>query len=1098
MNSKLLKIIIKMSKICIYGIVLQISFYTLAVASVGSAQNKSVNEIFVDFTLDNPSSLDKVLAHIESSTDFKFSYIDQELNTSSYEVNINSNDLNLGVVLSEISKQTDLSFRRVNDNIFIRKGETGVKPIEEVMTLEKVSIKGVVTDEEGEGLPGAAVQETGTTNGTVTDVNGNFSLIVEEGNTIEVSFVGYISQTIEIGNNSVLNISLKVNIEALEEVVVVGYGTQRKSDLTGSVASVGKERLELVPNVNFTQALRSAVPGIQIDQNSAGAEGGDVEITIRGRNSINGDNKPFIVLDGIPYAGDISDINPSDIESMSVLKDASSVAIYGTRGSNGVILIQTKRGSAGKASINYSGYYGITQISSYPKPLTGSQFAEFKEEREPGSMTESELEVLNSTGGVDWIDLATQTGIKQQHTLSVSGGTEGTKYFLSATYLDVKGIAVNDIFKRYSLRFNLDQKITDWLTIGTSTQLSTADRSGRSAQFSGEQGAYTMNPLTKAFEDDGSYTIFPWEEDPFFYNPLTNSLAIDDDVTHKVFTNNFIDIAIPFVEGLSYRLNTGVEYYSWEQGTYFGRNTSRGVTNNGEADVRNRTGENYTVENIVNYDKTINKHNFKVTGLYSFQQEKFEDRRLQSSGFTSDLLSYYQASQGQIILPTSNSTERATLSSMGRINYGFDSRYLITLTGRSDGFSAFGENTKYGFFPSVAVGWNISNEAFFSPVSISNLKLRASYGKSGNQAIAAYETLSKYGEKNYVFGQSTSAGFFPTTLGAPDLGWETNTSLNLGLDFGIWGDRVQGSVDFYQANVSDLLFPLQIPSVYGIQVITANAAKVRNTGLEFNVSSYNIHKTNFSWSTDFNFSWNKNEIVDLPGGVDDVTSKLFIGKPITQNFGLEFDGIWQEGDDFLSSAQPDAYPGDIRVVDAGGGPNGEPNGKIDVDNDRTFQGQRDPKMIWGMNNTFTYGNFSLLVFIHGVHGVTRIFDLEPDVYTGVRRNTIERDYWSAENSSNDFPANRVSIPGDNTYGGVNPYEVYNYVSADFIRIKDITLSYDFSSTLREKLRLKSLKVYANVRNLFTITKYPGLDPELDSQDEIPLQREFIIGLNVGI
>lgn len=1087
-----------MSKICIYGIVLQISIYTFAVASVGSAQNKSVNDISVALNLENPASLDQVLTYIERSTDFKFSFIDQELNTSSYKISLKSKDLNLGEVLAEISKQTNLSFRRVNDNIFIRKSEAGAKAVEEVMNLDKVSIKGVVTDDSGEGLPGATVQESGTTNGTVTDVDGNFSLEVEEGAVIDVSFVGFETQRLEVGNNTIFNISLKVNVEALEEVVVVGYGTQRKSDLTGSVATVGKERLELVPNVNFTQALRSAVPGIQIDQNSAGAEGGDVEITIRGRNSINGDNKPFIVLDGIPYAGDISDINPSDIESMSVLKDASSVAIYGTRGSNGVILIQTKRGNAGKASVNYSGYYGIAQISSYPKPLDGTQFAEFKEEREPGSMTESEKEVLNTTGGVDWIDLATQTGVKQQHTLSVSGGTTDTKYFVSATYLDVKGIAVNDIFKRYSLRVNLDQKIADWLTVGTSTQLSTADRSGRSAQFSGEQGAYTMNPLTKAFEDDGSYTIFPWEEDPFFYNPLTNTLAIDNDVTHKVFTNNFIDVSLPFVPGLSYRLNTGVEYYSWEQGTYFGRNTSRGVTNNGEADVRNRTGENYTVENIVNYETAINKHNIKVTGLYSFQQEKFEDRRLQSSGFTSDLLSYYQASQGQIIVPTSNATEKATLSTMARINYGYDSRYLLTLTGRRDGFSAFGDNTKYGFFPSVAVGWNISNEAFFTPVVISNLKLRASYGKSGNQAIDAYETLSKYKEYNYVFGQSTSAGFFPETLGAPDLGWETNTSLNVGLDFGIWKDRVQGSVDFYQANVSDLLFPLQIPSVYGIQEITANAAKVRNTGLEFNVSTYNVHKTNFSWTTDFNFSWNKNEIVDLPGGIDDVTSKLFIGKPITQNYGLEFDGIWQTGDDFLSSAQPDAYPGDIRVVDAGGGPDGGPNGKIDVDDDRTFQGQRDPKMLWGMNNTFSYGNFSLLVFIHGVHGVTRIFDLEPDVYTGVRRNTIEREYWSATNATNDFPANRVSIPGDNTYAGVNPYEVFNYVNADFIRIKDITLSYDFSSSVREKLRLKSLKVYANVRNLFTITKYPGLDPELSSQDEIPLQREFIIGLNVGI
>ncbi|MEP4133395.1 MAG: SusC/RagA family TonB-linked outer membrane protein, partial [Cyclobacteriaceae bacterium] len=616
----------------------------------------------------------------------------------------------------------------------------------------------------------------------------------------------------------------------------------------------------------------------------------------------------------------------------------------------------------------------------------------------------------------------------------------------------------------------------------------------------GEHGAYTMNPLIKAFNEDRSYTIFPWQEDPFFYNPLTQTLALDDDVTNKVFTNNFLDVKLPFIPGFSYRLNTGVEYYSWEQGTYFGRNTSRGTTNGGEADVRNRVGENYTVENIINYDRNFNKHTLKFTGLYSFQQQKFEDRRLQSMGFTSDLLSYYQASQGTVITPSYAVSESVILSSMARINYGYDGKYLLTLTGRRDGYSAFGENTKYGFFPSAAIAWNVHNETFFVPLEsvMSSLKLRVSYGKSGNQAVPAYETLSKYGERNYVFGESTSAGFFPTTLGAPDLGWETNTALNIGVDFGLFKDRVQANLDFYRANISDLLFPLQIPSIYGPTEITANAAEVRNTGFEFSVSSYNVNKGAFTWTTDFNTSYNINEIMDLPGGIDDVSSKLFIGRPITQNYGLKFEGIWQEGDDFLSSAQPDAYPGDVKVADIGGGPNGGPNGKIDVDEDRTFQGQRDPKVIWGMNNNFSYGNFSLSVFMHGVHGVTRIFDVEPNVYTGVRRNTIKRDYWSSDNPSNKFPANRISIEGINNYPGVNPYGVYNYVSADFIRVKDITLAYDVPSSVLAKLGLSTLKIYVNTRNLLTFTKYPGLDPELSSQDEIPLQKEFILGLNVGL
>ncbi|MEQ9307467.1 MAG: SusC/RagA family TonB-linked outer membrane protein, partial [Marinoscillum sp.] len=573
-----------MSKLCIYGIVIQLSVYTLAFALDGKSQYKSVNDIEVRFSFEEPVRLAKVLAKIEESTEFHFAYIDSFLE-SSYTLTGLSEEQTLGDLLTSISKQTDLAFRRRNNNIYIlkKKANDSKAVIEIIEQTETVS--GKVVDEIGEPLPGATIMIKGSTTGTVTDLSGTFELNASPGDIMIVTFVGYLAEEVTVGANTDYTIALEPDISSLEEVVVVGYGTQRKSDLTGSVASVGEQRLNLVPNVNFTQALRSAVPGILIDQNSAGAEGGDVEITIRGRNSINGDNKPFIVLDGIPYSGDISDINPSDIKSITVLKDASSVAIYGTRGSNGVILIQTKRGNTGKASINYNGFYGVTDIVNYPKPLTGEQFAAFKEEREPGTLTETELEVLNTTGGVDWIDLATQTGIKQQHSLSISGGTTDTKYFVSGTYLDVKGIAINDEFKRYSFRVNLDQNITDWLSFGTSTQLSLSDRSGRSAQFSGEHGAYTMNPLTKAFNDDGSYTIFPWQEDPFFYNPLTQTLALDDDVTNKVFTNNFLDVEIPFIPGLSYRLNTGIEYYSWEQGTYFGRNTSRGTTNGGEADV---------------------------------------------------------------------------------------------------------------------------------------------------------------------------------------------------------------------------------------------------------------------------------------------------------------------------------------------------------------------------------------------------------------------------------------------------------------------------------------------------------------------------------
>jgi len=651
------------------------------------------------------------------------------------------------------------------------------------------NITGKVTGDDGMGIPGVAILVKGTTEGTITNQDGIYSIDVTADAVLVFRYIGYSTQEKAVGSETEINIALELDAENLEEVVVVGYGTQRKSDITGSVASISSERLEMVPNTNIGQAIQGAIPGVSIVSNSAGAEGNDNAIIIRGRNSMLASNRPLIVLDGSPYNGSLSEINPTDIASIEVLKDGSASAIYGSRGANGVILVTSKKGKSGKPSFTYDGYYGIQTIADMPDMMTGEEFYEFKNIREPGIMTTSEEEIYQSGTGVNWLDLATQNGYKQQHSLSVSGGTEKVRYYMSGSYLDVKGVAVNDLFKRTSVRINLDVKITKWLTFATNSQLSSADRGGRAASWGGDGGAFSMNPLTSSHDENGQLTVYPWPEDNFFGNPLEGNLVRDSDKSYKVFTNNYIKIDFPFVPGLSYKLNTGIEYTHRARASYYGMDTKTGFESLGSSDTRTDLDRDVLVENILSYSKEFGKHNIFLTGLYSYQGNKETQHRLEASGFPNDVLTWYQGDVASLVEPSYEFGEFTILSSMLRANYAYDNRYLITLTARRDGYSGFGDNTKWGNFPSVALGWNIANESFM-PDLASTLKLRLSYGQNGNQAVDPYESLARMSTRSYLDGGLSAAGYYPNKLGTPDLGWESTTSLNIGIDYGLFNDRV--------------------------------------------------------------------------------------------------------------------------------------------------------------------------------------------------------------------------------------------------------------------------------------------------------------------
>ena len=954
-------------------------------------------------------------------------------------------------------------------------------------------ITGKIYSSEGQILSGATVNVTGSKLKTTSKEDGSYSITIPNGvsDILTFTYVGYINLSIDTKKDLFEKIILQRDESALNDVVVVGYGSQKKRDVTGAVVSLSKDRLAQLPNTNIAQALQGALPGIQINTNSGGAEGNDVSIVIRGRKSISASNGPLIVWDGIPYDGGISELNPNDIESIEVLKDASAAAIYGARGSNGVIIVTSKQGKKGKLNITYDGSYGSQEITNKPELLTGTQFYDFKKNRlnAPNVISPAEQAIYDAGKFVDWYSLATQKGSRSQHSISVAGGSDKVSFYFGGTFLDVDGVAVNDRFKRYSLRPNLDIKVTPWLTIASSTQFSLQNRDGLPVEFQDSRntggGANFFNPLSAPYNADGSIALYAYADYPPSRNPLSSLLVKNNDNSYRVFTSNSVKIDMPFIIGLSYKLNTGVEYENTVRKTYSGRDVAAGFEAGGLATNYSSVTKNLTVENIVNYTREFGKHAINTTLLYSSQSNEFDRDQLNGQGFPNDVLTNYQMASATLLTPSAVYFKQNLLSQMGRLNYGFDGKYLLTLTARRDGFSGFGTTKKYGVFPSAAVAWNIHKESFFkNSAVINNLKLRASYGVNGNQAVSAYSSLAGLSSAPYLTGSTVLPGYVPNGLANEQLGWESTKSLSLGLDFGILKNRIQGSIDYYSAKTSDLLLNRAIPSVQGFTRILQNIGKTANTGIELGLTTINVQNKDFTWSTNLNLSKNNNKIVDLYGdGRDDVANSWFIGQPINVIFGLKNDGVFKSQQEVDASVQKTAKPGWVKVA------NMNKDTLINA-NDRTIIGNEDPNLIWGITNTFKYKRLSLLIFVHGVSGVTRRNPFEDDnVFTDTRRNTTLKDWWSVSNPNGSHFANDANA---------NPLGVNFYENASFLRLKDLSISYELPMKGLSRLNINSCKFYLTGRNLITISEFYALDPELTNQYGLPLQKEFVFGLTITL
>jgi len=931
----------------------------------------------------------------------------------------------------------------------------------------KESLSGRVTDKNGEPLIGVSVKVKGTSVGTITDLEGKFSLNNISPSTVLVfSYIGMNSLELKVEGKTSLNVKLEDNSVNMNEVVVVGYGTQKKSDITGSVTSVSKERFSQIPVTNAMTAIEGAVAGVTIT-NTSSVPGSAPTVQVRGVNSINASTNPLIIVDGIPFEGNISYINPNDIESMEILKDASAVAIYGTRGANGVILITTKKGVAGKPVIQYAAYAGVENIAHVLTPRSGAEYvqkyADYMSQTNQiqTSPVPNLYEVANYNAGktTDWIKEATQQGIIQDHNLSISGGAENVKYYISGDYLNEKGVVKGYNYKRAGLRSNLETNVTDYLTTGVSLFLVSNNYDGNKVNL---LNASAMSPYGQLMNTTtGKYQIYPMYPELLYTNPLIGTYNDSKDQRVNVNTNFFAELKPKFVPGLKYRLNASYNYNPTNASSYVGRD---GNDNSGTASITDTKTTLWVIENILSYTKDWQKHHFDFTGLYSSQKNNYTSVTAGAVGFINDILTVNNLSAGAKQTSGSYQSSYSMLSQMGRLNYSYDSRYLITLTARRDGYSAFGANTnKYATFPSLALGWNLSNESFMNSTKsfLDQLKVRASYGKSGNMAIGVNQTSLVDNTVSYPFNGVSNVTVLANILGNPNLHWETTKGLNAGVDFSFMNSRISGTVDVYDNRTSDLLLKRNLPLVTGYSNVWDNIGIVGNKGIDISLKTVNIKSKDFKWSTNWNFSTNKNEIIDLYGDKkSDIGNKWFIGKPLGAIYDYKMIGVWQTGDADL--AKYSAKPGDLKFQDVNG------DGKIDANNDKVYQGSTQPKWIGGITNTFDYKNFHLSIFIQTSQGsLKNNVDLNYADEQGRRNTPAEIGYWTPTNMSN----TRAALSYNNTLG-------YGYPRDNsFTRIKDVTLSYVFSSKILEHTFFRSLTLYASGRNLYTFTNWVGWDPE---------------------
>ena len=984
---------------------------------------------------------------------------------------------------------------------------------------------GHVADSQGP-LIGATVMEKGTTNGTVTDFDGNFSLNVKPGATLVISYVGYVTQEVKAGDN--VRIDLKEDGHVVNEVVVIGYGTQRREAVTGSVANIGGEKLNQVVAPNAAQALQGRVAGVLMTQTSS-KPGAEMQIRIRGQRSLSASNDPLIVLDGIPFMGQLSDINPTDIKSMDILKDASATAIYGSRGANGVIIITTVKGAQGTpAKVTYNGYVSFKKVFKKYPMMDGPTFNKFRQYAGKYQNSTDEDANINT----DWQDLYYQTGVSYNHDLSVAGGTNGGSYSFGAGYYKDESVVPTEGYNRISLRGNFDQKVGQWFRFGLSTNNSYRKTEGVNNMYA----VLCSTPISSPYDKDGNlkrYNTLPADDQVVVTKETVErdkDLWLSENKGVATYNTLFAELKCPWVEGLSYRINIGLNYRTSKSGSFTGtgiNNKDANAVNSGSV-YENQT-RNWAVENLLTYDRTFaEKHNLNVVAMYSAEETAYEQSGASAQEIPADYFQYYALDKatGQANLTGYNYWKSGLISWMGRVMYSYDNKYMISAALRSDGSSRLAKGHQWHTYPAVSAGWNIRREQFMENLSwIDNLKFRVGYGETSNQSINPYSTLGGLAIRNYNFGDGTNykAGYYVNSLPNPELGWEYSKTWNFGLDFSLFNGRLSGSFEYYIQKTNDILLNVKLPDTAGVSSYTGNIGKTQNKGWELTLNGIIIdNKNGWNWEAGINVYQNRNKLVELASGADrDEGNLWFVGHPIDVIYDYEYEGLWQAGEeDKMNILEPGGNVGMIKVKhDRALDENGNPTRQIGPD-DREIMSM-EPDLIGGFNTTVAYKGFDLNIIgafqiggklISAIHSSNGYLNM----LTG-RRNNLDVDYWTEENTGAKYPRPGGIQSGDNPKYG----STLGYFNAGYLKFRAITLGYNFENIKAVKdLGISRLRLYATVQNPFVLfspyTNECGLDPETNSWSDqntavgysfgshrmpiigynTPSTRNFIFGVNV--
>ena len=958
---------------------------------------------------------------------------------------------------------------------------------------QNITVKGIVKDNLGESVIGANVTEKGTTNGMITDLDGNFSLTVQKNATLVISYIGYVTQEIAIKGNTNLNIILKEDSKALEEVVVIGYGTARKSDVTGSIASVGGDKLQEMPSTNITYALQNRVAGVDMTQTSS-QPGATMQIRIRGTRSLTASNDPLVVLDGIPFMGNLSDINPGDIKSMDILKDASFTAIYGSRGANGVILITTNRGAQGTpAKFTYNGYVGAKSVFSKYPMMDGPKYAEMRKYAGKFENSLDESDDMNT----DWQDLLYRTGMVNSHDVSVAGGTNNGSYSFGAAYYKDQGVIPTQNYTRYSLRGSFDQGVGKYFRFGLTTNSNYNVTKGSNIDL---YSVLNNTPLVNPYNEDGSLkrTVKLNSQDENFVVTRDVVENLEDSWLNEkkgfgTYNNLFAEVQCPWVKGLKYRVNLGLNYRSTKGGVFTGEGINSSTADTpSTASLEHTETTNWAIENLITYDRTFGKHQLNIVGMYSAEETVYTKSHIAARDIPAEYLQYYNLgrAEGTITVNPDNwdYQKSGLISWMGRAMYTYDNRYMLMATVRADASSRLAKGHQWHTYPAVSAGWNIGQESFMDDLEwLDILKVRVGYGQTSNQAVAPYSTWGKLSTRPYNFGPTGYAtGYYVSALPNYDLGWEYSSTWNFGLDFTLLGGRLSGTFEYYIQKTSDLLQSVNLPSTSGVSNYVGNVGKTENKGVEFTLNGTILDNHNgWTWDASINISANRNKLTELASGAErDEANNWFVGHPIDAIYDYEKIGLWQEGDPYLDILEPGGNVGMIKVKYTGEyNEDGTPVRQIGPDDRQIIS--MEPKFTGGFSTRVAYKGFDLNVITAFKCGGKLISTLHHsngylNMLTG-RRGQVDVDYWTEENTNAKYPKPGGIQSGDNPKYG----STLGYFDASYWKVRNISLGYKFDEQKWLKnFGIQSLRAYVSIQNPFVICspfhKETGLDPETNS------------------